>query len=81
MKVRVECHSGYKVNERPIKFWIGETALFIESIEEQWYGPEAIYFRVHADDGNAYVISYNETNDEWALQTSRGIPPRNQSKQ
>jgi hypothetical protein len=24
MKIQVECHSAYKSNERPIKFWIDE---------------------------------------------------------
>lgn len=72
MKIRVECLSGYKLNERPIKFWIGSDVFFIESIQEQWYGPEAAYFRVHADDGNSYVLSYNNTDDEWTLETIRG---------
>ena len=56
MKIRVECHSGYKANERPIKFWIGPDVLFVAAIEEQWYGPQATYFRVHTDDGNTYVL-------------------------
>lgn len=76
MKIHVECHSGYKANERPIKFWIGRDVLFVEAIEEQWYGPESMYFRVRADDGNAYVLGYNEMNDAWALETFRGTVPR-----
>ena len=76
MKIRVECHSGYKANERPIKFWIGADALFVEAIDEQWYGPDAIYFRIHADDGNTYVLNYNETTDEWAMESVRGTFPR-----
>lgn len=67
MKIQVECHSGYKLNDRPIKFWIGERVLFVESIEEQWYGPDALYFRVNADDGNTYVLGYKAANDTWAL--------------
>ena len=71
MKIHVECHSGYKVNERPIKFWIDERVLFVESIEDQWYGPNALYFRLRADDGNTYVIAYNEATDEWTLGSMR----------
>ena len=76
MKIRVECHSGYKANERPIKFWIGHVLLFVDAIDEQWYGPDAMYFRVHADDRNTYVLSYNETNDEWVAETVRRTMPR-----
>jgi hypothetical protein len=27
MKIRVECYSGYKVNEHRVKFWINDSAL------------------------------------------------------
>jgi len=30
--------------------------LFVESVEDQWYGPDDAYFRVGADDGNTYVL-------------------------
>ena len=71
MKIHVECHSGYKVNERPIKFWIGERVLFVESIEDQWNGPDALYFRIRADDGNTYLLGYNEANAAWTLESLR----------
>jgi hypothetical protein len=67
MNIRVECYSGYKVNERPIKFWIDENVLFVDAIEDQWRGADATFFRVRADDGNTYVISYNETANVWSL--------------
>ena len=69
MKIRVECYSGYKSNERPIKFWVGERLFFVESIEDQWYGVDTMYFRVRADDGNIHVISHAET-DVWTLEKS-----------
>lgn len=71
MKIRVECYSGSKADERPIKLWLAEDALFIESIEDQWYGPDAAYFRVRADDGNTYVIGHDEQEDEWTLESFR----------
>ena len=70
MKIRVECYSGRKADERPIKFWLGDVVLFIESVEE-WCSPEAVYFRVLADDGNIYVLGHNETNDGWTLESFR----------
>jgi len=73
MKLRVECYSGRKADERPIKFWLGESVLFVESVEDQWYGPEAVYFRVRADDGNIYVLGHNETADAWTLESLRSV--------
>jgi hypothetical protein len=71
MKLRVECYSGHKADQRPIKFWLGDAAHFVESIEDQWYGPDALYFRVHADDGNTYVLGHNENSNEWTLESFR----------
>jgi hypothetical protein len=67
MKIQVECRSGYKLHEQPIKFTIGERILFVETIEDQWYGPDALYFRVRADDQNTYVLAYCEADDAWTL--------------
>ena len=71
MKIRIECSVGPKGEERPIKFWLGEGALFVESIEDQWAGAEAEYFRVRADDGNTYVLGHNEKTEEWVLESFR----------
>ena len=71
MKIQVECYSGHKADERPIKFSLGNTVLFVDSIQDQWYGPTDLYFRVLADDGNTYVIRHNERTDEWTLASFR----------
>ena len=70
MNIQVESYSGYKVNQRPIKFWIGDRVFFVESIEDQWRGTDAVYFRVHADDGKTYILRYTETTDTWTLEKS-----------
>ena len=63
MKIQVECYSGHKADERPVKFWLGDVVLFVESVEDQWYGPDDAYFRVRADDGNTYVLGHNDVNE------------------
>ena len=62
MKIRVECNSGHKADERPVKFWMEDTVLFIESILDRWNSTETQYFRVRADDGNTYVLGHHEEN-------------------
>jgi hypothetical protein len=71
MKLQVECYSGHRADERPVKFWLGDSVLFVESMEDQWYGPDDVYFRVRADDGNTYVLGHNEKTDEWTLESFR----------
>jgi hypothetical protein len=69
MEIRVTCYSGYKADQRPMKFWLGDDVWTVESIEDQWYGPDGEYFRVWADDGNLYVLSHQKKTDDWILGT------------
>jgi hypothetical protein len=68
MKIpHVECYSGHRGDQRPQRFVLGERAFEVQEIEDQWYSPEATYFRVRADDGNIYVIRHDEAADRWSL--------------
>ena len=69
--VRVECHSGYKKDERPVRFIIGDRTFEVVEIDDQWYSPEAIYFRVLADDGKIYLLRHDEIQDRWSLEAFR----------
>jgi hypothetical protein len=40
-------------------------------VDDQWYSPAAIYFRVRAGDGNYYVLRHDEAQDSWTLDAFR----------
>ena len=46
--VRVECYSGYKAEERPVRILFKRDALEIAEVEDRWYSPGETYFRVLA---------------------------------
>ena len=75
MKIRVECYSGYKVDERPVRFFLGEKVYQVVEIQDQWYGPESTYFKVRADDGNLYILSNarSEQTSAWFLEAYRKV--------
>lgn len=56
MKLNVECYSGRKADERPVRFWLEERQYLVEVVLHQWYGPESISYKVRADDGNLYIL-------------------------
>jgi hypothetical protein len=56
MQVQVECYSAYKAEERPVRFRIDAHDYRVEEVLDQWYAPEAISFKVRADDGNTYIL-------------------------
>lgn len=71
MIVQVEAYSGYKPDERPLRFRLGERWLTVEEVTDRWYDPDAVYFRVKADDGSTYVLRHRENTDIWTLEAFR----------
>lgn len=72
-ELRVECYAGYKADEKPRRFYIGERRFEVEELLDQWYGPDDTYFRVRADDGNTYILRHAERDqaDIWTLESFR----------
>ncbi len=58
MRVQVECYSGRKADERPVRFRLDGHELTVEEVLGQWYGPEHAFFKVRADDGHVYVLRH-----------------------
>lgn len=71
MRVDVESYSGHKADERPLRFRLGERWLTVEEVMDRWYDPDAVYFRVRADDGSTYVLRHVEGGGLWTLEAFR----------
>jgi len=67
MKLRVESYAGYRAEQEPRAFTIGERRLEVSAVLDRWVGPDYRYFRVAASDGNTYVLRRDDTRDEWDL--------------
>src|SRR5262249_4839767 len=68
LPIYVDAYSGYKANERPRDFTVDEDLYEIAEVEDRWYEPEAMYFRVRTTQGKRYILRYDERGDEWTLQ-------------
>jgi len=68
IKIYVSAYSGHKVNERPEIIILDNRRLRVRNILEKWVEPEKDYFKVLADDGNVYIISWNRYTDQWLLE-------------
>ena len=77
LRIYVDAYSGYKANERPIRFWLDPairenelTGLYeIEAVEDRWYDPNAEYFKVRTTEGKRYILRFNEREERWTLQS------------
>ena len=75
MNVEVGCYSGYKGDERPVRFRLGGQDYLVEELLDQWYGPQDVFFKVKANDGNVYILRRCSTTPEgeWGLESFRDI--------
>jgi hypothetical protein len=82
MKLRVECYSGTKADERPVRFYLSDRALFVEEVLHQWYGPDDLFFKVRADDGNLYILRNHRSSSEseWSLESLREVRRTGESR-
>lgn len=74
LRLRVECYSGRKADERPQRFTAqGPNArtLEVKEVLDQWYGVGYQCFKVRADDNNFYVLKHHEREDLWTLESFR----------
>ncbi|MGA8101096.1 MAG: hypothetical protein WB869_03010 [Candidatus Acidiferrales bacterium] len=70
-ELRVQCHCGYRADQRPVRFTLRGREFQVNDIDGEWYTPEAKYFRVIAQDGNFYVLRHDEVQDSWTLDAFR----------
>jgi hypothetical protein len=73
-EIKVECYSGHRADQRPLRFTLQERTLGVEHVDDQWYSPSAMYFRVRAEDGNIYLLRHDEEQDTWTLEGFRAEP-------
>ena len=71
MRIEVEAYSGHKPDERPMRFRLGDRWLSVVDVVDRWFDPDAIYFRVRAEDGDLYILRHVEGSDIWTLEAFR----------
>jgi hypothetical protein len=73
MILRVQCYSGRKADERPVRFQLGDREYVVEEVLDQWYGRDETFYEVCADDGNLYILRHHAAADEWRLESFRRL--------
>jgi len=67
MKIRVECYAGYRGEQEPRAFALGERRLEVRELLDRWLDPAHRYFKVRVDDGDVFILRHDERTDEWEL--------------
>jgi len=67
MFIRVQCYAGYRAEQEPIAFWLGDRKLAVLAIVDRWFAPTQRWFRVEAEDGHVYVLRHDESSGQWDI--------------
>jgi hypothetical protein len=58
MPLEVDCYSGRKADERPVRFRLDGQDYLVEELLDHWYGQKDEFFKVRADDRNLYILRH-----------------------
>ncbi|MFL5398921.1 MAG: hypothetical protein ACJ79P_13570, partial [Myxococcales bacterium] len=67
LDVQVVCYSGYRGEETPRRFQIGDRRVEVVEVIDRWLGPDHRYFKLKGDDGGQYILRHDEPSDRWEL--------------
>lgn len=66
-EVKVECYAGYRCEETPTRFYLGERLITVVEVLDRWLDPAHRYFKLKGDDGGVYILRYDEGKDSWEM--------------
>ena len=65
--MRVDCYAGYKGEETPRRFYLGERVVEIVEVSDRWLAPAYAYFKVRGGDGDTYTLRHDVGSGRWEL--------------
>jgi hypothetical protein len=71
--VSVECHAGYRGEETPRRFSLGERQVEIAEVVDRWLAPDHRYFKVKDSQGDLYILRNDVPAERWELTLLRRI--------
>ena len=65
--LRVECYAGYRGEQTPRAFGLGDRRIEIVQVIDQWLAPDHRYFKVADAAGDVYILRHDVRSGEWEL--------------
>ena len=67
LRIRVESYAGYRSEETPRRFFLGDRPIEVVDVIDRWLSPEHRYFKLRGDCGGVYILRYDVAQDYWEL--------------
>lgn len=65
--LRGECYAGYRGEETPRRFYLGERCIEVISVIDRWLTPDYRYFKLEDADGHRYILCEETVSHHWEL--------------
>jgi hypothetical protein len=69
-ELRVECYAGYRGEETPRRFYLGERLIEVASVIDRWLAPDHRYFKLRDKEGEQYILRHDTESQRWELTSS-----------
>jgi len=66
-EIAVECYAGYRGEQTPRRFYLGDRTFEIERVVDQWLAPDHRYFKVRTADGELCILRYEMATQRWDM--------------
>jgi hypothetical protein len=65
--ISVDCYAGYRGEETPLRFRLGNRLIEIAEVLDRWLAPDHRYFKVRTSKGELYIIRNDTITGVWQL--------------
>jgi len=66
-QIRVVCYAGYRGEETPRRFYLGERLIEVAEVVDRWLDPNHRYFKVRCPAGDLYILRHDSVTDIWEM--------------
>jgi len=66
-EIQVDCYAGYRAEETPRRFSIGERLIEVVLVIDRWVTPDYRCFRVEGNDHRVYILCQSADSGNWKL--------------
>jgi len=71
--IQVQCHSGFKADEKPTSFLCESNQITVDEVLDQWQQAgkdqsKADYFKIQGNDSHKYLLKHDLDSDQWFLE-------------
>ncbi len=65
--IKVECYAGYRAEQTPVRFYLGERCIEVSQVLDRWLDPSHRYFKLRGNDDGIYILRHSTDEDIWEM--------------